>query len=243
MALSVDLVALLAWLDEAGYPFDLEYLKNMTEPVDDLSHDERAKNTRFAQSIRKATSQIEEERTRPVTTTRSGLERMLNDLRNITGGDPLDAYFTWRSLHQVPEYVGRWKQLRKVHVQTVPENRVNTYFAQAATCYIHGLFDAVAILSRSVLQFALEEALSHHRGHVHLLKSIKKDYLLNLITLAREKGVITPALAGIAHDIRKRGNGASHEQPCSEAQALRAIKNVRGILLHVYGGAKHENDA
>jgi hypothetical protein len=24
---------------------------------------------------------------------------------------------------------------------------------------------------------------------------------------------------------------------------LRAIKNVRGILLHVYGGAKHENDA
>jgi len=101
-------------------------------------------------------------RTAPVLDSKADLERFLEDVSRLTGDDPLDDYFTRMLLEQIPHFVERSKNLGELVVGGLPSPRVTSYFKQATSCYIYGLYDAVAVLSRAVIEFSLEERFSQH---------------------------------------------------------------------------------
>lgn len=239
MSLSQDVLAFLNHLDNNGDIFELDFLRGAYDTIRDTDPSERLENPKMQAIMQHAMAQVVESRMSPVTDSRAHLESFLEAIRDITGADPLNAYFTVLALSQVPGYVERWRSLRRLHLHSAPERRVATYFAQATKAYLFGLFDAVAILSRSVIQFSLEERLSPWMPELQLIKRARKDYLCRLVELAYAKGLLNVALKRAAHDVRDWGNDASHEKPCDDpARALEAIKSTRRVLVGLYTGIK-----
>ncbi len=117
----------------------------------------------------------------------------------------------------------------------LPDEKVTNYLRQATTCYLYGLPDAVAILCRATLQYALEEAFELREMLQNLREINGMAYLEKLIDLAEHKGIITPELTTQAHDIRKVGNNSVHESSCSQTKARSTLQNTGEILMHIYG--------
>lgn len=238
MSLSQDVLAFLTWLDETGDVFVLDHLKTAYGAIDETSPAERSENQKTLAIMQHAIAQVVESRMAPVTDSRDRLESFLEAIGEFTDSDPLDAHFTLLALSHVPGSVNRWRKLRKLRLHSAPSVRVSAYFRQATTSYLCGLFDAVAILSRSVIQFSLEERIPANTPELQMIKQVRKDLLYRLIELGYKKGLINLALRQAAHDVRERGNDASHESACTEEQALAVIKDTRRVLVALYTGIK-----
>lgn len=196
-----------------------------------------------------------EERSRREDATRK-LRRVLADLKlrplrdpgeealaELVDDEELDAHFTISALAEIPRIADRWRQLRAVGVNLFPEEKVTGYLRQAGTCYLYGLFDATAILSRALLQFALEEVLST-AGGLSLSGVDRGEYLRRLIDLAGKTRlsdtfrVLPAGLLHKAHNIREVGNRSAHEKSCSESAAFVAMRDTAEILSHLYGSRR-----
>lgn len=144
--------------------------------------------------------------------------------------EELDECFTLDALSAVPGIVSRWKKLKELLVDLLPDNRVMGYLRQATTCYLYGLPDATAVLCRAAIEAALTDKLGSLGGT--LLADLK---LAGLIDLAQKTSVLTTDMAGKAHRIRKVGRDAIHNVGCSEPEARVQIRETAEALQHIYG--------
>ncbi|MBI3300823.1 MAG: DUF4145 domain-containing protein, partial [Deltaproteobacteria bacterium] len=210
----------MGWDDQY---LDPEFLKELGG----LSDEERDELRRFKQGVTNIASSVVKAKTWPTTDFTADLPAFLDKISRLTGDDPLDSCLTRLALKEIPDAVVRLKKLQSLHVRTMPENRVKNYFQQASSCYICGIYDAVAVLSRSLIQFALEEAFKARNGSVRL-------DLEDLINFAERTGILESNLAGRAHSVRKIGNDAAHENHTDEPAARKAITDTVQVLTHIY---------
>lgn len=234
MGTSGEILSFLGLLDEVGTNLDL-----VSHFVDDYARDDPkalrildAADVKATQDIRAAVSKIVRARQEP---SREWSEKMIRAILGILGDTALDECFTRLELQEIPEIVRRWKNLRAIHLVLLPTKPgVTDYLRQATMCYLHGLSTAAAILCRTVLQFALEEAIPNVGG-VRLEEVERRDWLMKLIRLASSTKTLPAELVTIAHRIREVGNDAVHSGVCAEARALVAIKDTGEVLAHIYG--------
>lgn len=141
----------------------------------------------------------------------------IDSLRELVPDRYLDEYFTVQALTSIPGVTARWKQLANLGFAMSPGAKTARYIRQAVSCYRYGMYDAAAVLCRTVLEFSLREALGRRLGKAG--EATRTD-LDDLITFCARSKVITPAMEDKAHRVRRYGNGAIHTESC-EARAAR----------------------
>ena len=163
MELSKEILEALRWLDGMGYPFEAQFIKDMIpEPPEERTEEDLRENIRVRLTINKIASKFIKSRSEPIIESIDAIEELLVELDSISGEDHLNAYFTETCLEMIPNYVERIRKLVSARVEKIPSKKVGNYFRQAANCYIFGLYDAVAVLSRSVLEFSIEDTLRNN---------------------------------------------------------------------------------
>ena len=218
----------LDWLDERGFPFNLEYLK---EPLEEtpLDPDDVDAVRKLKEKIGQAASQVVEHKIRPAKDLREDLKGFLDEVSQappiLTGGDPLDAYFTRAGLREVPHIVARLRSLPEFCVDVIPSDKVVNYFQQACICYIFGLYTASVALSRVVLEAALNEVLIVPNTPAPS-PDVRKDFLKSLVKWAGMTKVLQDESLRMAHRIRTIGNKALHQGICTESKARDAVEEA-----------------
>ncbi len=168
-----------------------------------------------------------------------GRDELFQKLSKVVQDEHLNETITRLELWEVPGIVGRWKKIRTIPTRFIPGEKVEAYLRQAVTCYLYGLPNAAAGLCRSVLQFALEEALEK-LGGIDLGGIRCKDYLFNLIDFAskmkiKNTEILPDPLPRKAHEIREVGNKSLHTSGLSDSKALATLEQTAEILSHIYG--------
>lgn len=240
MALSQQILQLLDSLTERGLDLDWAIFAAEEFPHDltDVQREEFRQNEEAGRAISRWIAEAKLKPTRAISD-----EEILLLAEVVDSG--LDAHFAISALGAIPRLVRRWRRLQTIRVILLPGEKVTRYLAQATTCYLYGFFEASTIVSRSLLQFALEEAFGE-LGGVGAIQSTpgRGDYLKNLIDLAGKTRlapgtmILPDTLAGRAHAIRRVGNKCAHQESCSGAEALQVLRNAADILKHIYGGGR-----
>jgi hypothetical protein len=236
MTISAELLKLLDVLDESGLPLVTDDLVEMFPEFfapDAENAEERLQRRNLMTFIRNLAAQAVDARRDPGKELGPNTEQVLRAVAQVTGDDPLEAYFTRVSLAEAPSLVKRSRRLEAIGVSGSPGRRVARYFYQASSCYLHGFYDAVAVLSRAVVEAALESRL----GDSVLPTQGDRDrrgYLDRLINWAKTTSVLDDETLSSAHNVRLLGNKAIHEEPVNELEARRAITDAVRILRRVY---------
>lgn len=240
MALSEDVLGFLNLLDQWGVSFDLEYFLKMA-PARHEDKDAQEVAAKLSAVKNAVLGAYRRAKTQPVRDLKSNPEELLDVVTSTLGDDVLDQHLTMEALKEIPAQVERLRNLRVLQVGAEPSKKVSIYFHQASLCYLYGLYDAVAILSRSVLQFALEEALDARRLGVRSIDG-GLGYLKNLVVFARRANVLTDRLLPLAERIRVTGNRASHVNKTQEADARQVMIDTVAVLRHLYAALSGGSD-
>jgi len=144
-----------------------------------------------------------------------------------TIADLLDDYFTRQVIDAVPGYVRRTLQLSRLEAEEPPSQVTNGYLREAVRTYILGLPQACVALSRAALEQALKEKMAYRpsRGRLEMKQ---------LLDEAETAGVLNVDVRKIAEGITKKGNQVLHEKPTTLAEAFDVLKQLRGVILHLY---------
>jgi hypothetical protein len=244
MALSRSVLEFLDWLDQNGEAFDSEFLINIVGGPDGSflkeSHEEdpeaHAEYAKFRKLLRAASSQVTRSKVQ-LTEIDPALERLLAAVSKLAIDDPLDDYVVRVVLREVPPAVARLKKMSTMRLLKQPGEAVITYFRQAVSAYVCGLYAPVAVLSRSALEFALRETLTERglmpvQSNGHGEGSIK-----DLIDWAWKAKILESNFVQDAHAVRKTGNKV-HEKPISERAAFESVSLTVQLLSQIYGSRK-----
>jgi len=233
MTLSAEISKFLEWLDQISLPFDADFLKEMLPDPDEIRPEEHREYLEGRAFIKILVDKSIKSKMSPII---GSIEEIDNYIEREDISDYLyDEYFNELALKNVRSYVKRAKQLKTLELAMMPSRKVSSYFRQATNCFIYGLYDAVAILSRSVIEFSIEEKFNEKR-----ISPIKKDYggksyLENLINTAGKMGLLEKNVVSLAQNIRKKGNQAVHKNATTEFEARESIVNTVIVLSNVYG--------
>lgn len=237
MAISKELLKLLDRVDECGLPFETDALFEMCPEffgATDDTPEERAEYRRLSAFIRDLAARAVESRWEPGKELGPNTEELLKAVVAVTGDDPLETYFTRIGLAAAPNLVKRSRRLEAVGLKGDPGRRVSRYFYQAASCYLYGFYDAVAVLSRAVVEAALEDRVEYSASATQGNQD-RRGYLERLINWARTTGILDDETSSTAHSVRLLGNKAIHEEPVNELEARRAITDAVRVLRSASG--------
>ena len=236
-SVSINLCFFLEFLDNSSLYYDkhlnkviFDYLYGLTKGITDEKKIEFMKDKEYVNSL---TNVIVTSKTSPITVSLRRFEEIEDEFLGNQNWieDLYNAYLTREILCEIPLFVERIKHLMPIQVDKMPNSKIINYFAQASWCYIYGLYDATAVLSRSLLEFTLEEFLGSPD-----FSDIEKEkgYLEKLIIMALRKNIISKEDKYIAHQIRKIGNKAVHKNSTTQMEASISIKNVVSLVTKVY---------
>jgi len=235
MTLSAELLELLKALERSLMPvhYLVEHLDDIRvdDPPYKTPEDEREaeETTVKVQELVRMVVQAKQE---PAYTMAPAVIEMLGELVE----EPhLDEYFTVEALTNVPGTTARWAKLSNLGFAKSPGDKIARYLRQAVGCYLHGMYDASAVLCRAILEFALRERL----GRVGEQAAEAKTELRFLIdACATTWKVISGPVHQKAHAIRIRGNDSIHGGAADDAKALAQLLDTRDVLVELYGTAK-----
>ena len=232
MQLSKEILDFLYWLDSKSLPFEAEFLKDMVIEPDEPNSDEYRNHIEAQLVTRKIVSNYIQSKSGTINYSVDVIENLLNEFSQISSEDHLNAYMTEISLNEIPKYVERLRKLISLRAGKPMGKKVEKYYRQATNCYVFGLYDAVAILSRSVLQFALEEALADK--NIATFPRENTGYIETLIKRAETAGIIKKANCGLADRVRRTGNKAVHTSSTDETTARKVIGDTAIVLSDIY---------
>jgi len=152
--------------------------------------------------------------------------------------DEVDRLLTRRALEEVNVMARRLRGVPSIFLVRYPPAQVRNCLREATRCYLYGLFQASAVLSRVTLERALEDRL-RARGANVLPMSVqahrrKDSVILNLLDRAREERVIGGEDFERLNKVREIGNNAAHGRPVEGSDARSALANLRGVLERIY---------
>lgn len=193
MALSDEILSLLRALDEAQMPISYceDHLTAFQEELRSYSFSSQEEYAEYAKGVevlRRIISLLVKSKQEPEKTlTDKNIQVLVSFVEDNHFDEHLNEYFTILALRGITGIVKRWKKLQTLHFLFLPGEKVTNYLRQATTCYLYGLSDAVTILCRAILQYALEEAFEL-RGMLQNLREINgTGYLEKLIDLAENQ--------------------------------------------------------
>lgn len=229
MALSqriLDLLDVVDWPPELS----VDYLRDAYEQPDSwlqfCSEEERAESRELRHVIHSLISREIKARLEPRL---DALSELGEEIPDAAVDNRLDEYFTVQLLASVAGVVRRWKTLGPLLVVSLPSARVNAYMREATTCYLHGLFNAAAVLARAVLEFALKEKVGELGG------AIPAESGMRFINGAISALGFPRALAVKARHVWSIGGTAIHEASITEADTFRQVRETAEVLSHLYG--------
>jgi hypothetical protein len=232
MELSKEILKFLDLLYSKCLYFDADFLKDMIIDLDEPEDEDLREHIRLRLIKRKVVSKFVKSRSSPMIESVEEIEKLLAEFSQIADEDLLNEFLTERSLNEIPRYAERLRKLISLRVGKPPGKKVENYYRQATNCYMFGLYDAVAILSPSILQFSLEEALKEKV--LPLFPQETKGYLESLIDRAKKVGILKNEHLPLAHTIRKVGNKAVHVNSTDEATARKVIKDTGMVVSQIY---------
>jgi hypothetical protein len=239
VAISKELLKLLDLVDESGLPLVTDDLVEMFPEFfapGDETREERLQHRNLMTFIRNLAALAVDARREPGKDLGPNTEELLKAVAEVTGDDPLESYFTRISLAEAPNLVKRSRRLESIGLSGNPGRRVSRYFYQASSCYIYGFYDAVAVLSRAVVEAALEDRIGETVAPTHADRD-RRGYQERLINWAKTTGLLDAETSSSAHSVRLLGNKAIHEAPVNELEARRAITDAVRVLRRAYGSA------
>lgn len=245
MELSKEILSFLHWLDSNKLTFDSEYIQGMLIDLEEKEKDGLERYIAIRLMIRKIISKYFKSKSAPIIESVEELKELLSDISGIdelgelidefseaADEDYLNTYFTEKSLSEVPKCVNRLRKLSTLKVVRAPGKKVENYFRQATNCYIYGLYDAVATLSRTVLQFTLEEALKKKKCIIFPVGN--EGYIERLISISEMALILNRENALLANNIRKIGNKAIHNNSTNGIEACQVIQDTAIIISKIY---------
>jgi hypothetical protein len=229
MALSqriLDLLDVVEWPPEIS----VDYLRDSYEQPDSWlrssSEEERADSRAIRLVVRSLMSSKVGARLEPRL---DALSELGQEIPAALVDGRLDEYFTVELLASVAGVVRRWKTLGPLLVVSLPSRQVNAYMREATTCYLHGLFNAAAVLARAVLEFALKEKVGALGGAIPTGKGMR--FIDNATRMLR----LPHPLAVKVRHVWRVGGTAVHEAKVTEDDTFRQIRETAEVLSHLYG--------
>lgn len=224
---SRDLLRLLDALDRAELQIDfaIQYLEDYVKlDPPNQTEEERREASETMASLRCLIRELVRMKEIPV---EAGLSDQLVDLEEFPQGDELlNSEFSRRLLTLVPRAIKRWKLLNAPRLTLIPSERVSAYFKEAVGCYLHGFPVAATVLCRAVLEFAIAERIGSLGG-----SSVGTN---DLVTFARQAGILSAEVADRADGVRVRGNAAVHQTKVDDTKALGQIQDTSDVLRALY---------
>jgi hypothetical protein len=108
--------------------------------------------------------------------------------------------------------------------------RAREYLSRVAACYVRGMRPEMAVMSRAVLEAALEDLdLEERVASIREVKGKRYDSLTDWIDAASAAGAIDEEGRLAAETVRDAGDTAAHKAPGlvpPEAEVLQALKTV-----------------
>ncbi len=143
----------------------------------------------------------------------------------------IDLILTRHLLAQIDEMSSRLRETPSILLKKTPPGEWRTYLMEATRCYLYGLFQACAILSRAALHAALLARLEA-RGQ-RIVPATKEEFA-HVIRLASEVGILKPEDIPKANQVRESGGNAAHGQTVSQGQAKASLVKVRQLMERLY---------
>ena len=138
----------------------------------------------------------------------------------------LDQLYSRDLLAAVPDIVARTRDLKDLTLAGIADAEALTYLREAATCYIFGLFQGTAALSRS----AVERSLRARAASVFPRAAVDAAELQELIDKFGVRFLPKEAVS-LAHRVRIGGNEVLHHQAADRAKALALVEHARSVVL------------
>lgn len=154
--------------------------------------------------------------------------------------DALDAAFAEEVLGKLPKIIHRVLTLEELDLDSILDEDVKRYFAEAHRCYLYGFNIACAVLCRAILASALESICDPKRT---ILRRVApgKSYFEALVRKASDDGRLLDDRPEWAIMIRDAGNEAIHNFPLFKQhwsdKVHDILLNARKVLLDLYAKA------
>jgi len=242
---SNDILNLIKWHIDRDRNIDTEYLiENMEdlEEYDEASDEDKALWHKFVTiSSDTANKYLEAISDTNTVSTRFIAER-INLLENILSSDKaslLEQFLIINKLKCIKEMAERYLLFSPIELKTKPGKKIGSYYQQCINCYIEGLYDASAILARSVLQFSFEEILKYKRiTYIYDSRKDKYGIIKNLIDLSYNANIISDELKEKAAKVLSIGNKSTHKTQINGSEALLQLEMLKDVLCGLYSPAK-----
>jgi len=235
MTIAKEILATMDLFDEKLLRFDAEFIDAyLRKPLKSLMKGKPDPKSLFKVNMflkRLASESINSQMRPNLVSVVQGDDIYENTLKD-TSIDWVENYFIRAALHEIPNCILRARQLIKLNVKYPPGSKIEHYFEQACRCYIYGLNDAVAIMSRAVIEFSLKEMISYYKkdtsGHA------SSGHIEDLINTGIFYKLIKKDNIYISHRIRKVGNKAIHNSSISDTEARQSIRDSVKLLSNIY---------
>ena len=140
----------------------------------------------------------------------------------------MDWWYCKEVVERIKPIKERFSSLGPILVRVTKSQEVNAYLREATRCYLYGFFQASTALFRTALETGLKDCFDRKLGPSPAIK------LYGRIEQAVARGILSSAVAPMAHEIRKPANKVVHEEPISEREAFDVLLRTRCVLEDLY---------
>lgn len=140
----------------------------------------------------------------------------------------LDQFYSKELLAAVPGFVERTRDLQELTFAGVADPASLSYLREAATCYIHGLFQATVALARGAMELRLRKRVGMVAGQQVAtemeLKELVERFGDRLLTNQGKK---------FATLVREVGNQVLHQRAVNSGKAREVLEAARRVILEL----------
>jgi hypothetical protein len=140
----------------------------------------------------------------------------------------LDQFYSKELLSAVPGFVERTRDLRELTFAGLTDAASLSYLREAATCYIHGLFQATVALARAAMERRLRERIRVLAG-----QQVAGELDLKQLLDRYGERLLGKQSANAAHVVRLTGNQVLHERAIGSEKALAVLEAARSVILEL----------
>lgn len=169
----------------------------------------------------------------------SGIKLDAQDAPSDDDIEALDQHYSEEILQKLDDLIHRVGKLPKIHVNRIPNKKVQIYFEKAHQCYLYGFKAACAVMCRAILESSLKEIVDPDGYIQQRIEKGKESYPLKMV----ENAITTCKLKEYTFDwaktIKNAGDNAVHniqnfERNYSDEKIEEGLFQCKEILIKLY---------
>lgn len=218
-----------------------EYLvEALTDFENDREPDATAEDRRAVEFVRRLCEVLVEGKMSWLTARHTKERSLLSSLE--TSPELLDVeadrILSRHALETADSVVQRIREVPSILLLRHPSSSVRTCLVEATRCYVFGLFQASAVMSRAAVQAALEDCLRARRSNLWHIQELARppirDWIRKWLEQARSERIISNEVYESLGRAISIGNRAAHGRTITGSDALWALKTVRDAVEMLY---------